>query len=148
MFATLPIGLGKAHRGNPSATLTAHRTYCIPVLFSGISALILNISEVNILDQYVKTTLERLQKLRDKTPHCVVMFLGGHLPGKALLHLRLLSIFGMVCRLPESFPNKIARYLLTSAKPSSGSWFLQIRDLCLQYGIPSAISLLQNPQPK
>ena len=86
MFAILPVGLGKAHRGNPAASLIAHRTYCLPVLLSGISALTLNCSEVGIFDQYVKTTLQRLQKLRDRTPHCVVMFLGGHLAGKALLH--------------------------------------------------------------
>ena len=38
----------------------------------------LKTTEVDILDQYVKTTVERVQKLRVRTPHCVVMFLGGH----------------------------------------------------------------------
>ena len=148
MFSILPIGLGKNHRGNPAVSLVAHSTYCLPVLFSGIPALSLKTSEVDIIDQYVKTTLERLQKLRVRTPHCVVLFLGGHLPGKAILHIKLLTLFGMVCRLPNSFLNKIAWYQLTSAKTSSGSWFLQIRDLCLKYSIPSALSLLQYPPTK
>ena len=145
LFSILPIGLGKNHRGNPAASLIAHSTYCLPVLFSGIPALALKTTEVDILDQYVKTTVERLQKLQVRTPHCVVMFLGGHLPGKAMLHIKLLTVFGMVCRLPDAFINKIARYQLTSAKSSSGSWFLQIRDLCLKYSLPSALSLLQYP---
>ena len=89
-----------------------------------------------------------MQKLRDKTPHCVVMFLGGSLPGKALLHLRLLSNFGMICRLQGSFLHKIAVHQLTSAKPSSGSWFLFIRELCLKYELPAPLDLLHCPLPK
>ena len=131
MHAILPVWTAKAHRGNLAVNLSAHRTYGLPVLFSGMGSLVLKSSEVNIIDQYVKVTLQQMQKLRDKTPHCVVMFLGGSLPGKALLHLRLLSNFGMICRLQGSFLHKIAVHQLTSAKPSSGSWFLQIRDLCL-----------------
>ena len=93
-------------------------------------------------------SLRRLQKLRYKTPTSVVMFLGGQLPGKAILHLRILSIFGMICRLPESFLHKTAVYQVTAAKSSSGSLFLQLRDLCLMYNLPSQISLLMNPPPK
>ena len=145
MFKILPAGTAKSHRGNPAANLRAHNIYCNPVFFSGIAALSLTSSEVNLLDQHVKVTVQRLQKLQDKTPHCVVMFLGGHLPGKALLHLRLLSIFGMVSRIPGSFIHQIAWHQLTSAKPSSGSWFLQIRELSLKYELPSPLSLLEHP---
>ena len=148
MHAILPAGSAKSHRGNPAANLRAHSTYGTPVLFSGIASLVLTSSEVNLLDQHIKVTLQRLQKLRDKTPVCVVMFLGGHLPGKALLHLRLLSIFGMVCRLSGSVIHKIADYQLTTAKPASGSWFLHIRELCLKYNLGSPLSLLHNPQTK
>ena len=148
MFAILPVGLAKAHLGNPAANLSAFRTYCIPVLLSGMSALALSSAEVNILDQHIKVKLQQLQKLRDKTPHCVVMFLGGQLPGKAVLHLRLLSVFGMICRLPGTFLNKIALYQLVSAKSSSGSWFLQIRELCIKYGLPSPMTLIQYPLTK
>ena len=126
MFSILPIGLGKNHRGNPAVSIIAHSIYCLPVLFSGLPALTLKTSEIDILDQYTKTPLERLQKLCVRTPLCVVMFLAGHFPGKAILHFKLLTIFGMVCRLQNSFINKIANYQLTTAKPSSGSWYLQI----------------------
>ena len=113
-----------------------------------MSALALSSAEVNILDQHIKVKLQQLQKLRDKTPLCVVMFLGGQLPGKSVLHLRLLSVFGMICRLPGTFLNKIALYQLVSAKSSSGSWFLQIRELCIKYGLPSPMTLIQFPLTK
>ena len=54
----------------------------------------------------------------------------------------------MVCRLPGSVIHKAADYQLTTGKPASGSWFLQIRDLCLKYNLGSPLSLLHNPLPK
>ena len=85
MHAILPVGTAKTHRGKPAVNLNAHRTYGLPVLFSGMGSLVLKSSKVNIIDQYIKVTLQQMQKLRDKTPHCVVMFLGGQLPGRALV---------------------------------------------------------------
>ena len=122
--------------------------FIIIVLFSGVASLKLSSSEVTLLDQHIKVTVQRLQKLQDKTPHCVCLFMGGHLPGRALYHLRLFSLFGMITRTPDSYPNKIANYQLTCAKMSSGSWFLTIRDLCLMYSLPSPLSLLQYPMSK
>ena len=54
----------------------------------------------------------------------------------------------MIFRLPGSVVNRIAAYQLTSAKPSSGSWLFQVRELCLQYCIPSPLTLLEYPPTK
>ena len=101
-----------------------------------------------MLDQHYKVTIQRLQKLQDKTPHCAVMFLGGHLPGKAQLHLRILSLFGMVSRLQGTFFNKIAVHQFLHVNVLAGSWFLQVRSLCILYNLPSPITLLQHPLNK
>ena len=37
---------------------------------------------------------------------------------------------------------------LITAKDTSKSWFIRIRDLCLRYGLPHPISLLRNPMSK
>ena len=148
MFSILPVGLARGHCGNPAASLRAHQVYGTPVLLSGITTLVLTNSEVGLLDQHVKKTLQNIQKLMDRTPNCVVAFLSGHLPGSAVLHMRQLSIFGMICRLPDSPLHQIAEYLLITAKTTSGSWFIQIRDLCLKYCLPSPLSLLQYPPTK
>ena len=148
MFGILPLGIAKANRGNPAASLRAHTTYCSPVFFSGVATLLLNSSEVTMLDQHYKVSIQRLQKLQDKTPHCAVMFLGGHLPGKAQLHLRILSLFGMVSRLQDTFLNKIAVHQFLHVNVHAGSWFLQVRNICIQYNLPSPITLLQHPLNK
>ena len=84
-----------------------------------------------------------------RTPLCVVVhFLGGHLPGTAVLQIRPLTLFGMICQLKDSVLYKTSEYQLTSSKHSNGSWIMQIRELCLQYRLPSPLSLLQSPLPK
>ena len=98
-----------------------------------------------MIDQYLKIKNQNLQKLMDKSPACVVAFLGGTLPGTALLHLRQLSTFGMITRLPGSILHSHGVRVLTSARPSAVSWFQQIRDLCLQYQLPHPLTLLSNP---
>jgi hypothetical protein len=118
------------------------------VLMSGVSSLVLSGSETSILVKHLKDTYLNIQKLHQKTPDSVVYFLGGCLPGEAVIHLRMLTLFGMVARLQDD-PLKIhARNILVTAKSSSKSWFCQLRDLCLTYQLPHPIIILDNPPNK
>lgn len=54
----------------------------------------------------------------------------------------------MITRLQGSFLHRVAVYQLSSAKVSSGTWFLQVRDLFIQYLLPSPLTLLQHPLSK
>ena len=101
-----------------------------------------------MINQVRKMTIQRLQGLMDKTLACVVAFLEGQLPGTALLHMKQLSLFGMVSRLPDNNLHLHAKHILTSARPSASSWFQQIRDLCLLYKLEHPLSTLQNPAKK
>ena len=47
-----------------SQTSNAEQTFNYPVLFSGIPSLVLSNSEINLLDQFFKVSLQQLQKLR------------------------------------------------------------------------------------
>ena len=80
-----------------------------------------------MIDTNLKDTYQNIQKLHNNTPSSVIYFLCGCLPGEGVIHLRMLSLFGMVARLPDD-PLKIhARNILVAAKSSSKSWFCQIR---------------------
>ena len=113
-----------------------------------MASLVLSGSELTLIDQHYKETYQNLQKLLPNTPHCVVFFLGGCLPARAVIHLRQLSLFGMVARLPNDPLNIHARKILTEGKRSSKSWFCQIRDLCLEYQLPHPLQILDNPPSK
>ena len=143
--ATLSSGVAQKNRANPLVGLRLENVYGSPVLLSGIASLVLARSETSMIDKHLKDTYLNIQKLHKKTPDSVVYFLGGCLPGEAVIHLRMLTLFGMVARLHDD-PLKIhARNMLVTAKSSSKSWFCQLRGLCLQYQLPHPIVIMDNP---
>ena len=146
--ANLSVGLARAHRANPAASLRIERMYATPVLLSGVSSLVLTKAETNLLNQHYKDILQNLQKLPALTPHSVTYFLAGSLPLTAQLHIRQLGLFSMICRLADDPLNTHARNVLTMSKRSSKSWFWQIRDLCLQYSLPHPHHFLECPPQK
>ena len=153
LHAVLPAGLARRHHGNPAAGLRVHQLYGIPVLLSGLAALVLNNQELEVLDHHHKITLERLLRLYPKTPAPVVYFFAGSLPARALLHSRQLSLLGMVARLGPSSPlYRYGVYILSSQPPpvrtASKIWFLQVRMLCLQYDLQDPIEVLQSAPSK
>ena len=115
---------------------------------SGVASLALNSKEENALNLHYKTKLQQLQKLYDKTPESFVHFLAGSLPAIAILHLKKLTLFSMITRLTDNILNRIARYILTTAKDNDKSWFASISKLCAQYNIPHPITLLDKPLSK
>ena len=74
--------------------------------------------------------------------------MAGTLPITAHIHKKQLSIFGMICRLPDSILYNLAKKILMSEPDKSKSWFIQIRHLCSKYNLPSPLSLLSNPPSK
>ena len=80
--AVTPLGLQRRRRINPAASIRIQKIYGSPVLLCGIPSLILKESEVSIVHNYWKRTIQQHLKLPDSTPHCVVAFLVEHYPTK------------------------------------------------------------------
>ena len=93
-------------------------------------------------------TLRNLLKCHLSTPQPFVYFMAGSLPGKAILHLRNLSLFSMVTHLPGNSLYDRARHIFVTGSHSSKSWFANIRDICLLYDLPHPLTLLENPMSK
>ena len=148
LAAVLHTGMARGHRGNPAASLRVEQLYALPVLLSGLGPLVLSKMEVTFIEQHHKETLRNLQRLLPRTPRPVICFLAGTLPGAAHLHLRQLSIFGMICRLSDNILHKHAENIFSYSTQSSKSWFSQIRELCLLYHLPHPLKLLQFPLSK
>ena len=146
--ATLSSGLSQKSRANPLVGLRLQRVYGLPVLLSGVGCLALTGSEISTLDKHLKETHLNIQKLLQNTPRTVVHFLGGTLPGAADVHLRILSLFGMVARLRGDPLHLHAEKVLTCAKSSSKSWFLLVRDICLMYALPHPLTILEQQPSK
>ena len=146
LASILFTGMARRHRASPLASLQAERIFGSPVLFSGMAALILNKSEVEIIAQHVKQTVQNLLKLHQKTPDVVIFMISGTLPGEALLHMKQLTLFGMITRLPNNILFEIAKQNFLHGDKKS--WFFQILALCNKYCLPHPLSLLQSPPKK
>ena len=146
--AVLHQGLAKGHRANPCFSLKIERLYATPVLFSGLGALILTGKETESIENHYRESLRQLLRLHKGTPRCVIYFLAGSLPGVALLHLRQLSLFGMITRLSDNILHKHALNIFSFNTMVKKSWFLQIRQLSLLYDLPHPSTLLEHPRSK
>ena len=142
LAATLSSGIAQKSRANPAVGIRLQKVYGSPVLLSGVASLFLLGSEVSLIDKHLKITYQNIQKLLPNTPSCVTYFLSGCLPGEANIHLKMLGIFGMVARLTNDPLRTHARNVLVAAKSSSKSWFHQIRDICLKYGLPHPLTII------
>ena len=146
--AILFTGLARCHRGNTAAAIKMEKLYCLPVLFSGLASLVLSSNDVNLINQHYKSVISNLLKLYRGTPNSFIYFIAGTLPGQAILHLRQLSLFNMICQLPKDPLHTRAKAALSTCQRSDKSWFTQVRDLCLQYGLPHPLHLINKPLPK
>ena len=77
---------------------------------------------------------------------------GNPVPASGILHLRMLGYLGMIARLgPQHILNQHGRHVLLNASVSSNpksSWFLTLRVICENYGLPDPLSILQDPPTK
>jgi hypothetical protein len=134
VFAVLHAGMAKGHRANPAASLRVETVFAVPVLLSGLASIVLTSKEEKTIGQHHKVHLQRLLRLHQSTPAPVIFLLAGCLPIQGLLHLRMFSIFGQLCRLRLG-DNILAKHAchVFSSNTSSKSWFWRLRTLCLQY---------------
>ena len=139
--AVLCNGLARHHRANPAARLKIEQIFGTPVLLSGLGSLLLKKSELTIVTNHYLEILLNLLRLLPGTPHPVIYFLSGSLPGEALIHLRQLGLLGMISRMPGSILHQYASEVFTS-RGTAWSWFHQVRDLCLKYQLPHPLTFL------
>ena len=149
LLGVMQAGLAVRHQGNPTFSLWIEKLYATPVLLSGLSALVLTKAEIKSIDAHYTNTLLRLLRLHDKTPRSVVHFLAGSLPASALLHMRQMGLFSMICRLDSrNLLYVCANEIFTNDQCHRSSWFRQIYNICDLYSLPEPHSIFNSPPPK
>ena len=115
---------------------------------SGLASQVLSQKEITIIDQQYKRTLQSILKLSVTSPCPLVYFVAGSLPATAILHLKQISLFLMICRLPGDPLNLHAQQVLLTSPSTGHSWFIQVRNLLLIYQLPHPLQLLASPPQK
>ena len=150
LFSVISAGIARNSNANTAAAMRVHQLYAVPVLFSGLACLCLSKKEVKMIEVAHLKIVQNLLKLNDKTPRSFTYFVGGSLPAEAILHQRQLSLFLMVCHLVGNPIKEHAINVLSNHKITKRpwSWFQQIRDLCLRYGLQHPLQYLACPPEK
>lgn len=132
-------------------SLKIEQIYASPVFLSGLATLILTTKQVGLLDHYYKVHLERILRLHQSTPVPVVFFLAGRLPIQAQLHLKMISLFGIICRLSDgnNFLSKVATSFFSSFPTQrTKSWFNGLRKIFVIYNLPHPLHWLRGRPSK
>ena len=87
--------------------------------------------------------------LLTSTASPVLHILTGILPVEAMVHKRILALFGSICRLNEdSVEKRLCRRQMSVKSYTSHSWFIIVKELLIKYDLDSPFSLLESKLSK
>ena len=143
------LGSAYAYKCTLSPTTQLHlwRTYNLPVLASGLSALPIRPTHAKSMIFFHRKILRGILKLSQTSPSPALHFLTGELPVEATIHIQTLSLFHNIWSNPDTTVYKIVVYILKMGRSNSVTWSNHLQLLCLKYSLPSPLSLLQTSPP-
>ena len=129
---------------SPVVLVHLWRTYNLPVLLSGLPALPLRPPNIKALSLFQQKTLRGFLKLSSSSPTACLFFLLGELPVEAQIHIDTLTLFHNVWANPDTTVHQLVKYILKMSSSNSTTWSNHIQLLCLKYGLPSPLFLMEN----
>jgi hypothetical protein len=143
MFPLLGPALSYKCKLSPQVQLHLWRTYSLPVLRSGLSALPIRPTDMKSLQIFQNKILRGFLKQSFCSPVSSLYFLCGELPIEARLHIDLLSLFYNIWSNPQTKLFEIVKYIMKMAEDRSTTWSFHLRLICRKYGLPDPLSLMQ-----
>ena len=135
-----PLQHGVGLHGNsgldPGASVKLISTYVTPWLLYGLDSVKLAKKDIAALDAFYKQLLKRIQGLPDNTANEAVYLLLGAVPVEAIIHIKVLTLFGAISRLEGHHPlRQLALHQLAIKDEKSKSWFVYVAGIASKYDI-------------
>ncbi len=130
-------GIGIHEKGiNATASLGVILCYVEPRLLTGLNATVLDSSKLKQLDRYYHKLIRQIQGLpMNIAREATYLFLNA-LPVVDLLNIRVLEMFGQICRLqPGHTYHDLAQRQLATKNDKSKSWFIYAAKIGSRYGL-------------
>ena len=106
----------------------------------GLGALHLKESTLNSLDFTFNSVYCKVFKIKNKCTINECIYYTGNLPASCLIHMKFLSFYESIMKMPESLP-----FLITKFVPNKP----EINEICSKYDLPnSTIGYLHKAQVK
>ena len=119
------------------------KVYSLPVLLSGLSAL--PIRHTKSLSVFHNKVLRGILKLSNSSPTPALYFLLGDLPAEAVMHMNTMTLFHNIWSNCDLTVHKVVKHVLMMSRSNSATWSNHVQQLCLKYGLPSPLALIQTP---
>ena len=130
MYSLMPAGLHGENGLDPQTAVHVFQIYVLPVLLYGLEVAVPSKSNLDTLEKFLRTSLKQILSLPTSTASPVVHILTGILPVEAMVHKRILALFGSICRLNEdSVEKRLCRRQISVKSYSSHSWFIIVKEL-------------------
>ena len=110
-------------------------------MLSGMSTSVFSRSELDIDPKNQISFLTDLMKLHDNTLESYLHLMSGILCAQALIHMQVLGLFCMICRIPENILYKMAEISMLTKVKKSKSWFVYVCHICVMNDL-SSISII------
>ena len=147
-YSLLSTGVHGRNGLDPPTSFRIIQLYVIPRLLQGLEATCLLRSDIQALDTFYKKLLRQIQGLPESVATDAIYLLIGSLPIETVLHQRILSLFGNICRLDSNEPmHQMALRQLATADDKLYSWFSQLNTIAQKYQIDLHLALV-HPWPK
>ncbi|MEW8548000.1 MAG: reverse transcriptase domain-containing protein [Candidatus Thiodiazotropha sp.] len=149
VYSLMGAGLHGENGVDPETAMSLLNTYVIPVLLFGLEVIVPTGKALDVLERHYKRLLKQLLSLPSTAADPAIYLLSGMLPVEAVLHKRILSLFGNITRLPDdSVELRLAKRQLEIKSFSSHSWFVAVKKVLVKYDLPDAVELIQAPPGK
>ena len=148
-YSLMGAGLHGENGLDPETSISLLNTYIFPVLLYGLEVIIPTGKALDILDKQYKRLLKQILSVPITVADPAIYILSGVLPVEALIHKRILSLFGNITRLPsESIEVRLAKRQLEIKTFKSNSWFIAVKKILIKYDLPLPEAVLDNPPSK
>ena len=131
---------------DPETSISLLNTYVFPVLLYGLEVIIPTGKAMDYLEKQYKRLIKQILSVPITVADPAIYLLSGALPVEAVIHKRILSLFGNITRLPsQSIEDRLAKRQLEIKTFRSHSWFIAVKKILIKYDLPFPETLIDDP---
>ena len=140
LYILMGSGLHGYNDLDPKTATHIYQNYVLPTLVYGLEIILPN-EYIDMLERSNKKFLKHILGVSDITADPAIYILTGTIPLEGVIHKRVLSLFGNICRLEgTSTEVRLAERQLKVKDDSSHSWYIAVKNIMRKYGL---LDLLQ-----
>ncbi|MCG8046395.1 MAG: reverse transcriptase domain-containing protein, partial [Candidatus Thiodiazotropha endolucinida] len=148
-YSLMGAGLHGENGLDPETSVSLLNTYVFPIMLYGLEVIVPTGKAFELLDKQYKKILKHVLSVPINVADPAIYLLSGALPVEALLHKRMLSLFGNISRLSDgSIERRLAKRQLELKSFNSHSWFIAVKKVLIKYDLPDPEVLLNVPISK